>query len=222
MRLPYTYGTPVRLVSGYGPREDPITHKPGVPHWGFDLVGDGDKTICAVVGGTVLQSRIVTDPTNDTHEWGNYVSIAGDDGRVYYYCHLSARLVSAGERVEKGQAIGIEGSTGRSTGSHLHFEVRVSVVGAAVNPSMVLGIPNIEGRYIIEKEEEIVEETQEVKRDDSEPQEYDHLLSGTRFSKHEIPFTVAVDDRIPVPGIPADAGRLIWKSGRCTYSFPNC
>lgn len=172
MRLPYTYGTPVRLVSGYGPREDPITHKPGVPHWGFDLVGDGDKTICAVVGGTVLQSRIVTDPTNDTHEWGNYVSIAGDDGRVYYYCHLSARLVSAGERVEKGQAIGIEGSTGRSTGSHLHFEVRVSVVGAAVNPSMVLGIPNIEGRYIIEKEEEIVEETQEVKRDDSEPQEW--------------------------------------------------
>ncbi len=168
MRLPYKAGTPVRLVSGYGRRTDPITKEPGVPHWGFDLVGDGDKTICAVVGGTVLQSRIVTDPSNATSEWGNYISIAGDDGYVYYYCHLSARLVSSGERVEAGQVIGIEGSTGRSTGSHLHFEVRVSVVGAAVNPSEILGIPNVEGGYIVAKDEEI----KKAEHTDSEPQEW--------------------------------------------------
>lgn len=172
MRLPYNIGTPVRLVSLYGTRTDPITKQPGVPHWGFDLVGDGDKTICAVVGGTVLQSRIVTDTSNATSEWGNYISIFGDDGYVYFYCHLSARLVSAGARVETGQAIGVEGSTGRSTGSHLHFEVRVSVSGATVNPSEVLGIPNEAGRYIIEKEEEVMDEKVEIKRTDSEPQEW--------------------------------------------------
>lgn len=167
MKLPYSIGTPVRLVSTYGLREDPITHEPDVPHWAFDLVGDGDKTICAVVGGTVLQSRMVTDAGNPTSEWGNYISIAGDDGLVHYYCHLSVRWVAAGERVEAGQAIGVEGSTGRSTGSHLHYEVRVSVVGETVNPEEVLGIPNEKGVYTVEKEE-----IKQDERTDSEPQEW--------------------------------------------------
>lgn len=167
MRLPYNIGTPVRLVSTYGLREDPITHEQGVPHWAFDLVGDGDKTICAVVGGTVLQSRRVYDESNETSEWGEYISIAGDDGLVHYHCHLSARWVVAGERVEAGQAIGVEGSTGRSTGSHLHYEVRLSVTGATVNPAEVLGIPNEEGVYTVEKEE-----IRKDERTDSEPQEW--------------------------------------------------
>lgn len=167
MRLPYNPGTPVRLVSTYGWREDPITHEAGVPHWAFDLVGDGDKTICAVVGGTVLQSRMVTDETNPTSEWGNYISIFGNDGRVHFYCHLSERWVSAGEYVASGQAIGMEGSTGRSTGSHLHYEVRVSVAGATVNPEEILGVPNEKGGYIVLKEEAIKDA-----RTDSEPQEW--------------------------------------------------
>ena len=172
MKLPYNSGVPVRLVSLYGVRTDPISGKAGVMHRGYDLVGDGDKTICAVAGGTVLQSRRVYDTSNATSEWGEYISIFGDDGRVHFYCHLSERWVSAGERIEERQAIGVEGSTGRSTGSHLHYEVRVSVTGAAVNPSEVLGIPNEEGRYIMAKEKEAMEEKQEVVRDDSEPQEW--------------------------------------------------
>lgn len=167
MRLPYNPGTPVRLVSTYGRREDPITHAKGVPHWAFDLVSEGDKTICAVVGGTVLQSRMVTDKTNPTSEWGNYISVFGNDGRVHFYCHLSERWVSAGEYVAAGQAIGMEGSTGRSTGSHLHYEVRVSVTGATVNPEEILGIPNEEGGYIVN-----IEEVKIDKRTDSEPQEW--------------------------------------------------
>lgn len=166
MRLPYNPGTQVRLVSTYGLREDPITHEQDVPHWAFDLVGDGDKTICAVVGGTVLQSRMVTDETNPTSEWGNYISIFGNDGRVHFYCHLSERWVSAGEYVASGQAIGMEGSTGRSTGSHLHYEVRVSVVGDTLNPAEILGIPNEEGVYVVE------ENNKENERTDSEPQEW--------------------------------------------------
>ena len=154
-------------MSTYGRREDPITHEKGVQHWAFDLVSDGDKTICAVVGGTVLQSRMVTDKTNPTSEWGNYISIFGNDGRVHFYCHLSERWVSAGEYVAAGQAIGMEGSTGRSTGSHLHYEVRVSVTGATVNPEEILGVPNEKGVYTVDKEE-----AKKDKRTDSEPQEW--------------------------------------------------
>lgn len=166
MRLPYNPGTQVHLVSTYGRREDPITHEPGVFHGGIDLVGDGDKTICAVVGGTVLMSRMVTDKSNPTSEWGNYISIAGDDGLVHYYCHLSERWVVAGERIEPGQDIGVEGSTGRSTGSHLHYEVRWSVVGDALNPAEILRIPNEEGVYVVEENNKVNERT------DSEPQEW--------------------------------------------------
>ena len=166
MRLPYNPGTPVRLVSTYGRREDPITHEKEVFHGGIDLVGDGEKTIFAVVGGTVLMSRMVTDKSNPTSEWGNYISIAGDDGLVHYYCHLSERWVVAGERIEAGQAIGAEGSTGRSTGSHLHYEVRWSVVGDTLNPAEILGIPNEEGVYIME------EINKPNERTDSEPQEW--------------------------------------------------
>ena len=166
MKLPYNHDTPVKLVSTYGLREDPITHEPGVFHGGVDLVGDGDKTIYAVVGGTVLLSRMVTDKSNPTSEWGNYISIAGDDGLVHYYCHMSERWVVAGERIEQGQAIGVEGSTGRSTGSHLHYEVRWSVVGDTLNPAEILGIPNEEGVYVVEENNKANERT------DSEPQDW--------------------------------------------------
>lgn len=166
MRLPYSPGTQVRLVSTYGRREDPITHEPEVFHGGVDLVGNGDKTIYAVVSGTVLQSRRVYDTGNPTSEWGEYISIAGDDGLVHYYCHLSARWVVAGERIEQGQGIGVEGSTGRSTGSHLHYEVRWSVVGDALNPAEILGIPNEEGVYVVEENNKVNERT------DSEPQDW--------------------------------------------------
>lgn len=166
MRLPYNPGTQVRLVSTYGRREDPITHEKDVPHWAFDLMGIDDKTICAVVGGTVLQSRMVTDQSNPTSEWGNYISVFGNDGRVHFYCHLSERWVSAREYVAAGQAIGMEGSTGRSTGSHLHYEVRVSVTGDTLNPAEILGIPNEEGVYLVEENNKVNERT------DSEPQEW--------------------------------------------------
>ena len=171
MKLPYTPGTSVRLVSGYGVRTDPITGKPNVSHLGVDLVGDGDKLIRAVTGGYVLQSRIVYDTSNPTSEWGNYISIKGDDGYVYYYCHLLTRCVESGEFVGAGQIIGVEGSTGRSTGSHLHFEVRKDVVGDTVNPADVLGIPNVNGTYT-EQEESVVEEEKKSKKTDSEPQEW--------------------------------------------------
>ena len=115
-------------------------------HRGIDVVGLTDKHVCAVVGGRVVSSMMVTDKSDRTWEWGNYVCILGDDGRRYYYCHLSKRLVTVGRRVEAGQHIGIEGNTGYSFGSHCHFEVRDGG-GNSINPAAFLGIPNAVGTY---------------------------------------------------------------------------
>ena len=137
MQLPYKGD--VRVSSPFGWR---MLLGKRVYHKGVDLVGT-DKTVRAVVGGVVGQSIIITDPKNRTSEWGNYVRVDGEDGRLYYYCHLSKRLVSRGEKVSVGDALGIEGSTGKSTGSHLHLEVREN--GASIDPTKIIGIRNTVG-----------------------------------------------------------------------------
>ena len=114
-------------------------------HSGIDVVGLSDKHVCAVVGGYVAVSQIVTNKADRTWEWGNYVCVIGDDGKQYYYCHLSKRLVNKGQRVNAGDHVGIEGNTGYSFGSHCHFEVRDA--SGAINPAAVLGIPNAVGTY---------------------------------------------------------------------------
>lgn len=137
MQLPYQ--GEVRVSSPFGWR---TMFGKRVYHKGIDLVGT-DKTVRAVAGGVVGQSIIITDPKNRTSEWGNYIRIDGDDGRLYYYCHLSQRLVSRGDKVAIGDALGIEGSTGKSTGSHLHLEVREN--GKSIDPTAIIGIKNIVG-----------------------------------------------------------------------------
>ena len=140
----YPYKSGFRLVSPFGHRTDPITGERGAWHGGIDLVGD-DILILSVSSGTVAASQIVTDPNNLTSEWGNYVAVLNDDGTICYYCHLSQRHVFYGQRVVPGEVIGVEGSTGRSTGSHLHFEVRFN--GEQVNAAEYLGIPNSEAYH---------------------------------------------------------------------------
>ena len=137
MMLPYKGD--VRVSSPFGWR---TMNGERVHHKGIDLVGT-EKTVRAVVGGVVGQSILITDPKNRTSEWGNYVRVDGEDGRLYYYCHLSKRLVDRGAKVSVGDAIGIEGSTGKSTGSHLHFEVREN--GKSIDPTTIIGIRNAVG-----------------------------------------------------------------------------
>lgn len=141
MKSPFASGFVVS--SPYGVRDDPFTGE-RLWHGGVDLVGN-DRNVRSVATGYVLRSRIVTDKMDKTSEWGNYVAVMGEaDGRIIYYCHLDRRAVNEGQRVEAGQIIGIEGSTGRVTGMHLHFEVRDSA-GRQLDPCAYLGIPNREG-----------------------------------------------------------------------------
>ncbi len=150
--LPYVSGE-VRITSPYGVRVHPISGKRET-HTGIDLVGTTDKRIRAVKGGIVLQSRYVSDYKNDrTAEWGHYVAIhSPEDGLTRYYCHLSNRLVKVGDRVERGDHIGVEGESGLRadgspsvTGSHLHYEVRYS--GGNINAASDIDLPNQTGTY---------------------------------------------------------------------------
>lgn len=133
-----------RLTSPYGQR---ILNGVSQYHNGVDLVGVGSTVVCSVCDGTVLSSQIITDKSNRTWEWGNYVSIQASDGAVIYYCHLASRAVKKGDKVKKGQRIGIMGNTGYSFGAHTHFEVRRN--NKSINAAEYLGIPNKVGQYNI-------------------------------------------------------------------------
>ena len=118
-------------------------------HNGIDLVGDDDRTVHAVAGGTVGFAGIVPKSAGGlTWQWGYYVRIDGNDGRKYYYCHLAAGslLVRAGQRVQAGTALGTMGNTGYSFGAHTHFEVR-NAYGTAIDPASYAGVRNAVGTY---------------------------------------------------------------------------
>lgn len=102
--------------SGYGYRIDPFTGKRAF-HEGVDFTAEVGASIKAAAGGVVIYS--------DRHpEYGNMVEIDHGDDLVTRYAHASKRLVNLGEVVLQGQKIAEVGNTGRSTGPHLHFEIR--------------------------------------------------------------------------------------------------
>lgn len=126
-----------RVTSPFGPRISPITKKTE-HHNGQDIVTTGDWTVRECTGGVVL--RVTSD------KWrGNYVDVQTAPGVFERYQHMARIYVKAGDRVPQGTPLGIAGSTGDSTGVHLHFEVQKN--GAAVNPSPWSGIPNVIGSY---------------------------------------------------------------------------
>jgi murein DD-endopeptidase MepM/ murein hydrolase activator NlpD len=113
------------FTSGYGVRSDPFKGGAAM-HAGIDLSGPVGTPIYATADG------VVTESGYNSGGYGNLVKIEHGRGIETRYGHLSAIGVRKGQRVTRGQLIGRMGSTGRSTGSHLHYEVRID--GRAVNP----------------------------------------------------------------------------------------
>ncbi len=110
---------------GYGHITSPYGMRWGKLHKGIDI---GSPMGAKIVASN--EGKITTSAYNSSY--GNYVIINHGGGYMTVYAHLSKRLVSVGQYVAKGQTIGLCGSTGHSTGPHLHFEIRVN--GTAVNP----------------------------------------------------------------------------------------
>lgn len=103
-----------RITSPFGYRNCPFHGRE--LHTGTDLAASKGTNIMATKSGTVLISKYGSS-------YGNYVVIAHNDGGKSLYAHMSSRAVSAGQSVSQGQVIGYVGSTGSSTGNHLHFEI---------------------------------------------------------------------------------------------------
>ena len=116
----YTY-----ISSEFGGRVSPITGKWQGGHKGMDIASGKGNPVIAAASGTVVKSYL-------SSSYGNYIVISHGGGLMTAYAHMTRRLVSVGDTVAAGQQIGTVGSTGNSTGNHLHFEVYEN--GTAVNP----------------------------------------------------------------------------------------
>lgn len=113
------------ISSEFGARVHPITGEWQSGHKGIDIASGKGNPILAAKSGTVVKSYL-------SSSYGNYVVVSHGGGLMTAYAHMSKRMVSVGDTVSAGQQIGTVGSTGNSTGNHLHFEVYVD--GAVVNP----------------------------------------------------------------------------------------
>lgn len=117
-----------RYTSYFGERTDPISEGADY-HKGVDIGADEGDRIRAAYDGTV--SEVSEDSRS-----GKYIFLAHENGVETFYCHCSEILLKEGDTVRQGETIALVGSTGYSTGPHLHFEVRVN--GTSVDPLPLL------------------------------------------------------------------------------------
>jgi len=119
--------TPVHggwISSGFGYRIDPFTHRRAF-HKGVDISSPRGTPIVATADGVVIKSGWISN-------WGYVVEVDHGNGFTTWFGHCSKLLVKRGDRVRRGEVIALVGSTGRSTGPHLHYEVRLN--GRPQNP----------------------------------------------------------------------------------------
>ena len=113
------------ISSAYGARPNKPVAGVGAFHYGTDIAAGCGQNIYAASAGTVLYVGWLGS-------YGNWVLIDHGDGTQTGYAHNSSLLVSRGQRVSEGAVIALVGTTGASSGCHVHFETRVN--GARVNP----------------------------------------------------------------------------------------
>jgi murein DD-endopeptidase MepM/ murein hydrolase activator NlpD len=126
----------VALTSGFGMRTHPVLGGRR-QHQGVDLAAPRGTPVYATADGLVGMAQWYSS-------YGNYVQIEHGGELQTRYAHLTSYTVAPGDMVEKGDLIGYVGSTGRSTGPHLHYEVRVAGVAVDPRPYMVANFANAE------------------------------------------------------------------------------
>jgi murein DD-endopeptidase MepM/ murein hydrolase activator NlpD len=117
------------MSSGFGERMDPFNGEEAF-HKGVDFAAPAGSDVSAVADGIVTWAGA-------RNGFGVLVEIDHGNGYVTRYAHNSRAMVSVGEKVQRGQAVAVVGSTGRSTGPHVHFEVLKNSV--AINPMSFIG-----------------------------------------------------------------------------------
>jgi murein DD-endopeptidase MepM/ murein hydrolase activator NlpD len=118
--IPNSAPVDVAVGSGFGFRADPFSGRAAL-HTGLDFPTEAGTAVHAAAGGVVL--------SNEWHaDYGHLVEIDHGNGLITRYAHNSRVLVKAGDLIRRGQVISEVGTSGRSTGAHLHFEVLVDGV----------------------------------------------------------------------------------------------
>lgn len=125
-----------RISSWFGDRDDPMDPGNTRTHLGMDFADDVGTPIFAAENGEVIASM----GSAQSGGFGEYIVIKHPDGNYTGYAHLSERMKVQGANVSKGQQIGKMGSTGNSTGSHLHFSVGSELWGPYQDPAPYLGL----------------------------------------------------------------------------------
>lgn len=124
-RTPLGRPLPGAISSAFGYREDPVNGKTGF-HSGVDMVADRGDKIVATADGTVIFA-------DNNGYYGRFVEISHGNGFTTSFSHLLEYKVKKGDKVKRGQLIGLVGSSGRSTGAHLHYELCRN--GQPINPA---------------------------------------------------------------------------------------
>ncbi|MEN8189393.1 MAG: M23 family metallopeptidase [Thermodesulfobacteriota bacterium] len=114
--MPIGRPVPGRVTSRYGVRKDPVNGKKS-HHYGVDFRGKSGTPVIATADGKVVRA-------NNNGSFGRYVKINHGNGYTTAFAHLKEFKVKKGDRVKRGQVIALVGSSGRSTGPHLHYEIR--------------------------------------------------------------------------------------------------
>jgi murein DD-endopeptidase MepM/ murein hydrolase activator NlpD len=127
MLIPITHKAP--LGSRYGVRDHRL-------HRGVDVSIIRDEPVVAAFPGTVVVSKY------NQGGYGHYVLVEHENGLSTLYGHLSERLVKVGEKVYPGDIVGLAGNTGKSSGAHLHFEIRYGEIN--IDPEAIVDFPNWE------------------------------------------------------------------------------
>jgi murein DD-endopeptidase MepM/ murein hydrolase activator NlpD len=119
------------LRSGFGPRK--VSKKKSRMHYGIDISAPTGSHVLAFADGEVTRA-------GTARGYGKCIDITHANGDVTRYAHMSKLFSKVGDTVQKGHLIGLVGRTGRSTGPHLHFEIRHK--GMLLDPAKYLEIPN--------------------------------------------------------------------------------
>lgn len=141
----------LKVNSNYGWRH-------GRRHTGIDFDGDLGQTVGASMAATVAFAGV-------KHGYGNVIILDHGNGIATYYAHLSAMYVEVGQAISPGQVIGAIGSTGRSTGPHLHYEVRIN--GNPINPTAAISV--VDGEYFVDGNPLVKPTTEETGGDEAAP-----------------------------------------------------
>ncbi|MGB3210301.1 MAG: M23 family metallopeptidase [Desulforhopalus sp.] len=129
------FGRPVKgpITSRYGKRKDPLNNKSAF-HSGIDFRGKRGEKIFATADGVVKKAF-------RNGGYGNYVLIDHGNGYTTSFSHMQKYLVKKGDKIERGQVIGLVGNTGRSTGTHLHYEIALDK--KSINPYNFLKVASL-------------------------------------------------------------------------------